>query len=203
MSASRRRLPPWILPVATLAFVFSCRSDSLAISPRVESLARSYTAGVRLGSMMVEERKVGLRFVGDSFALSEIFVSLPWQAQLLEALGGELRQRAGRVEAVVLTALPGEAVQRVRKQLQRVLRLPPREGCGGFPGVAMDQVLHWEVGESGGAALTLPRFRVPGSQSLAQLVFFAGRWHGDRFVYDYQPVPCPKFSGGERPEDHP
>ena len=119
MSASRRYLPPWILPVATIAFAFSCRSDSLAISPQVQGLARSYAAGVRLGSMTAGERKVGLRFVSDSFALSEILVSLPWQAQLLEALGGEPRQRAGRVEAVVLTALPGEAVQRVRKQLQR------------------------------------------------------------------------------------
>jgi hypothetical protein len=157
MSARRRRLPPWILPVATLAFVFSCRSDSLAISPRVESLAGSYAVGVRLGSVMVEDRKAGLGVVGDSFALSGILVSPPWQAQLLEALGAEPRQRTGRVEAVLLTALPGEAVRRARKQLEHVLRSPPREGCGGFPGVALDQVLHWEVGESGGAALILPR----------------------------------------------
>ena len=203
MPASRRHLSPLILPVATLAFVLSCRSEGLAVSPRVESLARLYAPGARLQSVMAEDEGAGLGFVSDSFAVSEILVRPPWQVQLLEALGAGPRQKAGRVEAIVLRALPGEAVARARTQLQLVLGSPPLEGCGGLPGVAVDQVLLWQDRGSGGVALIVPRFRAPGSRPVAELVFFAGRWHGNRFVYDYRPRPCAEFTSARGPEDHP
>jgi len=129
----------------------------------------------------------------DGFSISRVRLRRQLRDRVLAELELAHRGPSGMVEAILLSSTSAQAAASAERRISQRLGIPPREGCGGFPGVALDRVLSWRIHDEGGVMLTIPSYRSSGGRFITQLVFFAGPWRPETVVYDYRDGACPSF----------
>ena len=197
----RRPIPIVLLLTAT----GSCVSPARATPSRLLPLIQYYSPALHLG-MSADQAHIALGGLPldanprvpdpvdpgiDGFSLSRLLLRRPLRDRLLQELELAHPAPTGVVEGIILSSILAEAPDSAERRISRTLGMKPTEGCGGFPGIAVDLVLSWTIGDEGGVIVTIPYYRAPGGRSIAQLVFFAGPWKPETVAYDYHPGACP------------